>query len=244
MNANYTPLTDSQWQKLEIFFRKTSTRGKKRQVSMRQVVNELLYVVRTGLQWRNLRSNIPWQTVYYYFRSYKHKLNDILQAIQNEHIQNETTAIDTQTVKISNFIHESKGIDGNKKINGRKRLIWVDTNGLLLNCYVGSADTHDGELGLEVLHRMSDKIKEVNADHPFGGIFKESAKLFNINVIVAQKPETSKGFVPQKGRWQVERSFAWLNHFRRLSKDYEKLPDSSAAFIVLAFLQMALNRFG
>lgn len=242
MNTNHVPLTDSQWQRLEIFFSKTSTRGRKRQVSMRQVVDELLYIVQTGVQWRNLRSNIPWQTIYYYFRLYKPILNDILQSIQNEQVNYETTAIDTQSTRVSNFIHEYKGIDGNKKINGRKRLIWVDSNGLLLNCYVGSADTHDGELGLEVLYQMSDKIKEVNADHPFGGVFKESAKLFNIKVIVAQKPETSKGFVPQKGRWQVERSFAWLNHFRRLSKDYEKLPESSAAFIVLAFLQMIINR--
>ena len=96
MNTNHVPLTDSQWQRLEIFFSKTSTRGRKRQVSMRQVVDELLYIVQTGVQWRNLRSNISWQTIYYYFILYKPKIYDILQAIQSEHIKYETTAIDTK----------------------------------------------------------------------------------------------------------------------------------------------------
>jgi hypothetical protein len=82
----------------------------------------------------------------------------------------------------------------------------------------------------------------IRADNTYKGAFVDEAKALGYDVEFGQKPESAKGFVPQKGRWQVERAFAWLNPFRRLSKDYEKTKESSVTFIELAYLDILLGR--
>ncbi len=82
----------------------------------------------------------------------------------------------------------------------------------------------------------------IRADSAYRGEFTEAASIYGWIVEIAQKPESGKGFVPQKGRWQVERSFAWLNFFHRLSKDYEKTTASAVAFIQLAFITIILAK--
>lgn len=110
---------------------------------------------------------------------------------------------------------------------------------------VGSANEHDGQAGKELLWRLdkvSDDLKLIRADNAYRGEFEECAGYYNWVVEISQKPESQQGFIPQKGRWQVERSFAWTNFFRRLSKDYEKTVESSVAFLQLVFIDIILAR--
>ncbi len=141
---------------------------------------------------------------------------------------------------------EMHPIDGGKKVNGRKRHMVVDKLGLLIAIFVSPANMHDGEAGMELLWQLeakSQRIEVIRADGSYGGVFQEITQgIYQWKVEITQKPPSEKGFVPQKGRWQVERSFGWLNFFRRLNRDYEKLPTSHAAFVQLAFITMILNR--
>ncbi len=166
----------------------------------------------------------------------------ILDELQKDTLDLNVTAIDSQSVRSVAFVKEDKGIDGNKKINGRKRNIWVDKNGLLLCVFVCAANLHDGVAGLDLLPKINESVRLVKGDKPYGLEFKNYAKFYNIEVVIEQKPESKEGFIPQNGRWQVERSFAWLNFFRRLNKDYEKKPESHESFVIISFIQMNLNK--
>lgn len=122
----------------------------------------------------------------------------------------------------------------------------VDTHGLPLVIYVGKANANDGQEGVELLAELEKNYKSVQnitVDAAYKNTFEQAAFWCGIEVEISQKPESTKGFVPQKNRWQVERSFSWLNFYRRLSKDYEKKPDCSVAMIQLAFFSLILNHF-
>jgi len=154
-------------------------------------------------------------------------------------------AVDSQSVKIGSFVSLETGINGDKKINGRKRHIAVDILGLPLAIHVSAANKHDGKQGVDLLWQLeksSEKMETIYGDGHYKGEFIEYAKLYGWTVDIAKKPESKQGFVPQFGRWQVERSFGWFNFFRRLSKDYEKTVQSSVAFIQLAFIDIILAR--
>jgi len=143
------------------------------------------------------------------------------------------------------FLDEETGIDGGKKIHGRKRHLLVDTLGLPLAVHVSSANTGDFLGGFEILAHIEkdqERLKLIRADQHDAKAFAEGAQWFDIEVEVTKKPNSGKGFVPQKGRWQVERSFAWMSFFRRLSKDYERLAESSVAFIQRMFISIILAR--
>jgi len=155
-------------------------------------------------------------------------------------------AVDGQSVKKAGLISLDTGIDGNKKVNGRKRNIMVDTLGLPIAIFVCAANVHDGAAGIELLPLVGQTTKKlglIRADKAYRGDFTEAAQWCGHTVELSQKPPTEKGFVPQKGRWQVERSFAWQNFYRRLAKDYEKTVESSVSFIQLAFISIILSKF-
>jgi len=122
----------------------------------------------------------------------------------------------------------------------------VDTLGLLLAIFVSRADIHDGQAGLELLWQVeqkTDRLELIRADGSYSGVFKEIAEgIYGWRVETVQRPPSEKGFVPQKGRWPVERSFGWLNFFRRLAKNFEKTPLAAAAFVQIAFITVILNR--
>ena len=109
------------------------------------------------------------------------------------------------------FVKDETGIDGNKKINGRKRHIVVDSLGLPLAISVTAANIYDGNEGknlLEQLKTVSTRMELIRANDTYKGSFVDEAKAYGWVVEFEQKPESQKGFVPQKGRWQVERAFA------------------------------------
>lgn len=249
--TRFYPLTHSQWNIVKELFETC----RKRKHDLRMVVNSILKITRTGVQWRNIDQVYPpWESCYYYFRKWQADgtwskvLAYLVQKArikQGREAEASRAAVDSQSVKKGSFVSLNTGFDGGKLINGRKRHLAVDTLGLPLAIHISGANIHDGEGGLELLWQLdqaSKRLEMICADHAYGGLFKDCADFYQWKVSITQKPETEKGFVPQKGRWQVERSFAWLNFFRRLAKDFEKTIESSLAFFQAAFIDIILAR--
>lgn len=250
-SQRFTELTASQWQSMK----ELVDDGRKRKTCLRRIFNAILKITRTGCQWRNLDEKYPpWQTVYYYFHKWKRNgtWTAVLTKLVRKERQNQgrkptpsVVAVDSQSVKKGSFICLDTGIDGGKLINGRKRHLAVDTLGLPWSIHVSAANVNDGKEGNELLWRLgeaTDRLELIRADHAYQGDFVEFAQYYKWSVEITQKPESKKGFVPQSGRWQVERSFAWFNFYRRLSRDFEKTVESSVAFIQIAFISILLAR--
>lgn len=252
MEKQYKVLTDSQWEVIKEYL----PLQRKRQYDLRQVVDLILHILRTGEQWRNLQGAIPWQSVYYYFRRWRQdgtlvRLNAGLNQLERQRQGKKPTpsmvCIDSQSIKVAPFIKEDKGLDGNKKINGRKRHLLVDTLGLVWAVIVHAADLHDGttaHLLVEHLLGYLPRLEKILVDQAYKVAFVEWVEnnILGLEVELSSKPPSAKGFVPVKWRWVNERSFGWLNFFRRHSKDYEKTVQSSEAWILWANCQIILNR--
>lgn len=246
----FRELTDSQWQILEPI---VDPDKRKRKNSLRAVLNAILRVNSTGIQWRELEEKYPpWQSVFYYFRKWQkdgtirlilRHLREKSRVQAGREAQPSMAAVDSQSVKKGPLVSQDTGIDGGKNVNGRKRHLGVDSLGLPLAVAVTAANVNDGKAGFELLWQMdeeSERLSLIRADHAYQGEFEVAASYYHYTVEITQRPESQKGFVPQKGRWQVERSFAWLNFFRRLDKDHEKTTESATAFNQLAFCVIIL----
>lgn len=190
--------------------------------------------------------NLWYGIINYVFDTLIAHLVGIERTRQGKKSQATAGAIDSQSVKKVGLISLETGIDGAKFVNGRKRNIVVDTLGLPLAIYVCAANIHDSICGIELLPILSHTAKElklIRADNAYKGEFITSAGWCGYTVEISQKPPSEKGFVPQTGRWQVERTFAWQNFYRRLTKDFEKTVESSVSFIQLAFVSIILAKF-
>lgn len=235
-----TDLTDAQWLIIEPLIPPAKRGGRSRAVCPREILNAIFYILRGGCSWRLLPHDFPpWQTVYGYFRAWQkahvwEEINDALrEAVRIEagrEAQPSMGLIDSQSVKTTSVAGE-RGLDPFKSVKGRKRHILVDTMGLLL---------------AKAIAKGFDRLELILAD---GGY--ESQALLDWLAIrihwvfeLVKRPEGQKGFVVQAQRWVVERTFAWLGRYRRLSKDYEVLPESSEAFIYLAMIHLMLQRLG
>lgn len=251
MQTQFTELSDSQWKVIEKFLE--GHRPKKH--NLRIMVNAILWITRTGSQWRNMESKYPpWQSVYYYFRYWKVNgtLGQILAYLvehererQGRHPQASAAAIDSQSIKKSPFVSLDTGLDGGKLVNGRKRHLLVDTIGMPLAIHVSSANTADALGGFDLLwqaEQRSSRLQLIRGDQAYAQLFRQAASYYGWRVDSAQRPESEQGFIPQPGRWPVERSFGWTNFFRRLTKDYEKTIESSVAFLQLMFVSIILAR--
>lgn len=252
MHNQHMDLTDSQWQVIE----KMVDNGRKRKISLKTIFNACLWRTRTGCQWRNLAQTYypAWQTVAYYFYKWQQdgtwqQCLQRLVSLEREKQQRQPSpsrvAVDSQSVKQSGCFSNQVGIDGNKKIDGRKRHLAVDALGLPWAIYVGAADEQDGLAGLELLPQLAkatNRLSLICADNAYKGSFVYYASFYKWQVAISQKPPSATGFIPQKGRWQVERSFGWLNHYRRLSKDYERTTQSVVCFIQVAFITIILSK--
>lgn len=250
-----TDLTDGQWALIEPFVRASHCGPQEVIHSRREVVNAILYIKRTGAQWRYMPHDLPdWRVVYHYFALWKKdgtlkRLHDELRRKvrkQEGHGEEATAGIlDSQSVKTLQEA-ESKGYDAGKKIKGRKRHLLVDTLGLLLVSWISTADVQDRDATQAVLPlaaQQHPQLKKVWADGGYAGPRVQAvAKESGIELEVVKRSDKAKGFEPLPKRWIGERTFGWMNRQRRLSKDYERKESSVEAFIELSMIDLMVRR--
>ncbi|MFD2574688.1 IS5 family transposase [Spirosoma soli] len=252
MTKQFNALTDSQWAAISPFL----DLKRKRQHDLRQIMNALLYVLRAGCQWRNLPSAWPhWQAVYYYFNCWKtdgtlERINRELNCQDRQRVGREpfpsVLCIDSQSVKLTPMIGEYRGKDVNKRVNGRKRQFVVDTQGRLWAADVHAANQADGVAAIPLIKTIlwgaGERLEKVFGDQAYNGMFAKALADWSIDFEKASRPESTRGFVPIAKRWVVERTIAWTNFFRRLTKDYEYTISSSVSWLYLANIQLMLQR--
>lgn len=251
-------LSDAEWQKLEPLIPKPKTkRGRKRKYPLREILNAIFYLLRTGCAWRMLPHDLPpWEIVYYYFRLWRkdgtwERINTTLRTelrlADGREAEPSAAILDSQSVKTTD-VKGVRGYDAGKKVNGRKRHILVDTMGLLLLVVVHAADIQDRDGAKQVLKKakqLFSRLQLVWADGGYAGTLVEWVKTACgwVLEIVKRDPD-AKGFQVLPRRWVVERTLGWLNKYRRLSKDYEVLPETAEAMVYTAMIHLMVRRLG
>ena len=248
-------LTDEQWAVVESFI-PIYPGGRPRTTAMRDVVDAILYLLRTGCQWRYLPKDFPPKsTVWGYFDQWRHNgtletLHDALRdqvRLQERPRPRSTASLDSQSVDASSG-GEALGRDNAKNVDGRKRHIVVDSLGLLLAVVVTAANVDDAAAAPAVLRQLEEqplsKLRLVFVDNKYHNhaLYGWVDEYGWYDLAVVRRPKGSKGWVKLPIRWTVERTFAWLTKCRRLSLDREKSTRSSEAMIRLAMIHLMLNR--
>ena len=249
-------LNDAQWAIIAPLLKRTGS-GRPMQLELRAVVNAIFYVLRTGCAWAYLPKEYPnYNSVYYHYHkwcwedTWEHintALREQFRQQTKRKAQPSAAIIDSQSVKTTQVGGE-RGFDGGKKVNGRKRHILVDTLGNILQAIVHAANIQDREGAKLLLEAMPaplwTRLKRIWADAGYTGDLAQwiTANFPKVVLEIVNRPEGTKGFVLLPRRWVVERTFAWLGLYRRLSKDYEKLVENSVGMIYLASIHRLLTR--
>lgn len=250
-------LTEEQWLLLKGWLPDAKPGGRARDTDLREVVNALLYVLRNGCTWRSLPHDFPhWRTVYGYFRAWIQdgtwdqivaELRPQVREQAGRHPWPRTASIDSQTVKSAGS-GGVKGYDAAKKLHGRKRHILVDSLGLLLAVVITAGDVDDGSAAVEVFAQAESeafpRLEKVYADNKYHNHALYRWLQGNVTYVleVVSRPKGQQGFTVLPKRWVVERTLAWLGRSRRLSKEYERRTDTSAAMIKISMMHLMLKR--
>lgn len=229
--------------------------GPNLEISPRRIVDAMFYVNRTGIQWREMPSDYPnWSSVFYHYNKWrKNGLFEVIntalvkQGRQKQGRKDRPTGaiMDSQSVKTTAEASEV-GYDGGKKVKGHKRHIMTDTEGNLLKVVVTAANLSDNEGGKKVIDKVVPvypTIRKIWADSNYKGQLLDYVKeQLGATLEQVKRQAGQIGFQVLPRRWVVERTFAWIDRARRLSKDYERLPQSSEAMVYLANIRLVLKR--
>lgn len=257
-----TDLSDARWALIEPFLSEwRSARvglpfSPPPQHDLREIVNAILYVNRAGCAWDLLPHDFPpYKTVYSYYAQWEKDgttewIHDALRGrvrrAAGRDEQPTAAILDAQSVKTSASVpEESQGIDAGKRIKGRKRHIATDVLGLILVLIVTAASVHDTVGGRELIDRVAaaqPRVTKAWVDSGYRQSVIDRGATHNIDVEVVTKQPNQKGFIPQHKRWAVERTFGWIMQHRRLSRDYETLPEHSRTMIHWAMIDVMARR--
>lgn len=251
-------VSDDEWAFVAPYLTLMKEDAPQRDHNLREVFNGLRWIVRTGAQWRMMPNDLPpWFTVFQQtqrwiragiFEAMVHDLREVLRVAAGRKPQPSAAIFDSRTLQSTPESGERAGYDGAKRRRGNKTHIAVDTLGNLLALLVTSADEQDrqqvGDLAEAVQQVTGESVEIAYVDQGYTGeTAEEEAKAYGIKLEVVKLPEAKKGFVLLPRRWVVERSFGWAARFRRLARDYERLPEKLAGLHFLAFAVLMLKRF-
>lgn len=251
-------VSDDEWAFVAPYLTLMTEDAPQRDHSLREVFNGLRWLARTGAQWRMMPNDLPpWYTVYQQtqrwlnagvFEALVHDLRMLLREIDGRMPQPSAAIFDARTLQSSPESGARAGWDGHKRRRGSKVHIAVDTLGQLLALLVTPANEQEraqvAELAEQVQAATGEAVDVAFVDQGYTGEQPaEAAQAHGIRLEVVKLPTVKRGFVLLPRRWVVERSFGWMARFRRLARDYERLPETLAGLHFLAFAMLMLKRF-
>jgi transposase len=250
-------VTDDEWAFVAPYLTLMKEDAPQREYSLRELFNGLRWIVRTGSQWRMMPHDLPpWHAVYQQtqrwlraacFEAIVHDLRRLLRELLGRKPEPSAAVFDSRTLQSTPESGARAGYDGAKKRKGSKFHMAVDTLGHLLAAVVSPADEQDrahvADLARAVQEATGESVQLAFVDQGYTGEnAKQDAEGEGIALEVVKLPDAKKGFVLLPRRWVVERSFGWLSRFRRLARDYERLPETLAALHFAAFSLLLLVR--